>query len=390
MRHKNKYVKMKLLLLKKVENIHKKKKNNCILIVIITLFFLMLFLLIKIFVFRKNNNLHSPNEEIINFNVETILKNYSYNSTIKEELKPYLKYIEYSKNGKLFRKINLTNINNPRISIVISLYNREQYIKSAIRSVQNQNFSDIEIIVVDDFSTDNSTKYVKEYQKHDPRIVLLQNKENMGTLYSKSIGVLYAKGQYVHSLDSDDMFCNPFYLSFSYNKAIEGNYDFVASNGLYINQMKKTIKFRKPFWVVIWIKLIKREVYQNSIFKLGIDILKMKVVTLDDDIIASFLFLGKRAINLQNVGVAHFTHESQHVYFNAFQNREKAKIFCRHMLKTVKSFYMFKTSGGLKYGQFLFNYLFNNRSRCFSFCKPEEINELIKMRNSTQNFNPNK
>ena len=213
MRHKNKYVKMKLLLLKKVENIHKKKKNNCILIVIITLFFLMLFLLIKIFVFRKNNNLHSPNEEIINFNVETILKNYSYNSTIKEELKPYLKYIEYSKNGKLFRKINLTNINNPRISIVISLYNREQYIKSAIRSVQNQNFSDIEIIIVDDFSTDNSTKYVKEYQKHDPRIVLLQNKENMGTLYSKSIGVLYAKGQYIHSLDSDDMFCNPFYLS---------------------------------------------------------------------------------------------------------------------------------------------------------------------------------
>lgn len=374
----------------KKENIHKKKKNNCILIVITTLFFLILFLLIKIFVFRKNNNLHSPNEEIINFNVETILKNYSYNSTIKEELKPYLKYIEYSKNGKLLRKINLTNINNPRISIVISLYNREQYIKSAIRSVQNQNFSDIEIIIVDDFSTDNSTKYVKEYQKHDPRIVLLQNKENMGTLYSKSIGVLYAKGQYVHSLDSDDMFCNQFYLSLSYNKAIEGNYDFVASNGLYINQMKKTIKFRKPFWVVIWIKLIKREVYQNSIFKLGIDILKMKVVTLDDDIIASFLFLGKRAINLQNVGVAHFTHESQHVYFNAFQNREKAKIFCRHMLKTVKSFYMFKTSHGLKYGQFLFNYLFNNRSRCFSFCKPEEINELIKMRNSTQNFNPNK
>ena len=390
MRHKKKYVNKKLLLLKKEENIHKKKKNNYILIVIIVLFVLILFLLIKILAFKKNNNLNSPNEEIINSNVEAILKNYSYNSTIKEELKPYLKYIEYFKNGKLFRKINLTNINNPRISIVISLYNREQYIKSAIRSVQNQNFSDIEIIIVDDFSTDNSTKYVKEYQKHDPRIVLLQNKENMGTLYSKSIGVLYAKGQYIHSLDSDDMFCNPFYLSLSYNKAIEGNYDFVASNGLYINQMKKTIKFRKPFWVVIWIKLIKREVYQNSIFKLGIDILKMKVVTLDDDIIASFLFLGKRAINLPNVGVAHFTHESQHVYFNAFQNREKAKIFCRHMLKTVKSFYMFKTSGGLKYGQFLFNYLFNNRSRCFSFCKPEEINELIKMRNSTQNFNPNK
>ena len=121
------------------------------------------------------------------------------------------------------------------------MYNREQYIKSTIRSIQNQNFSDIQIIIVDDFSTDNSSKYVKEYQKQDPRIVILENKENMGTLYSKSIGVLFSKGQYIHSLDSDDMFCNPNYLSLSYNKAMEGNYDFISSKGLYINQRKKII-----------------------------------------------------------------------------------------------------------------------------------------------------
>ena len=384
MRHKTKYINKKLLLLKKEENIQKKKKNNFIIILIITLIFLIIFTLIKIFVIKKNTNLDLANEQIINSKVKAILKNYTYNDTIKEEIKPYLKYIEYSKNGKLLRKKKFKNLEYPKISIVISMYNREQYIKSTIRSIQNQNFSDIQIIIVDDFSTDNSSKYVKEYQKQDPRIVILENKENMGTLYSKSIGVLFSKGQYIHSLDSDDMFCNPNYLSLSYNKAMEGNYDFISSKGLYINQMKKIINFREPFWVVLWAKLIKKEVYQNSIYKLGIDILKMKVLTLDDDIIALFLFLGKRSINLPIVGVAHFIHESQHVYFNAFQNSEKAKIFCRNMLTTVKTFYMIKNSNGLRYAQFLFNNFFNKRSPCFSFCKPEEINGLVKNANKTQ------
>ena len=383
MRHKHKYINKKLLLLKKEENIQKKKKNNFI-IIIISLIFLILFTLIKIFVIRKNTDLDLANEQIIISKVKTILQNYTYNGTIKEEIKPYLKYIEYSKNGKLVRKLNFKNLSNPKISVVISLYNREQYIKSAIRSIQNQNFSDIQIIIVDDFSADNSTKYVKEYQKMDPRIFLLENKENMGTLYSKSIGVLFAKGQYIHSLDSDDMFCNPYYLSLSYNKAIEGNYDFISSKGLYINQRKKIIKFREPFWVVLWAKLIKKEVYQDAIYKIGIDILKMKVLTLDDDIIAYYLFIGKKSIKLVNVGVAHFIHESQHVYFNAFQNTEKAKIFCRNMLTTVKTFYMIKNSNGLRYAQFLFNNFFNKRSPCFSFCKPEEINGLVKNANKTQ------
>ena len=361
MRHKTKYINKKLLLLKKEENIQKKKKNNFIIILIITLIFLIIFTLIKIFVIKKNTNLDLANEQIINSKVKAILKNYTYNDTIKEEIKPYLKYIEYSKNGKLLRKKKFKNL-----------------------EFQNQNFSDIQIIIVDDFSTDNSSKYVKEYQKQDPRIVILENKENMGTLYSKSIGVLFSKGQYIHSLDSDDMFCNPNYLSLSYNKAMEGNYDFISSKGLYINQRKKIINFREPFWVVLWAKLIKKEVYQNSIYKLGIDILKMKVLTLDDDIIALFLFLGKRSINLPIVGVAHFIHESQHVYFNAFQNSEKAKIFCRNMLTTVKTFYMIKNSNGLRYAQFLFNNFFNKRSPCFSFCKPEEINGLVKNANKTQ------
>ena len=116
---------------------------------------------------------------------------------------------------ELYCRCNLTfntkkfkSSSKPKISIVISLYNREQYIKYALNSVQNQELTDIETIVVDDFSTDNSVNAVKEFQKYDSRIILLENKQNKGALYSKSIGALHAKGEFINSLDSDDMFCN--------------------------------------------------------------------------------------------------------------------------------------------------------------------------------------
>ena len=217
-------------------------------------------------------------------------------------------------------------------------------------------------------------------KEEDPRIILLQNKQNMGTLYSKSIGVLYAKGKYIHSLDSDDMFCNKNYFSLSYNKAIEGNYDFVNSNGLYINEINKKITIRQPFWVVLWSKLIKKETYQNAIYKIGIEILKLKVITLDDDVIAYNLFLNGKSTKINTVGVAHYTHESNHVYFNAFSNHNNSNRFCTNLITTVKAFYMFKNSKGIFYGDFLFNNFFKSGPCKFIF-NSDEVQALNRSKN---------
>ena len=298
-----KYVNQKSLLIIREEKKIRKKKYTLIFLLIIVLICIIIFIIVKTILkikFRRKCQINS-------INVETILKQYNYNDTIKEEIKPYLQYIEYSKKESLTNEINLKYL-KPKISVVIALYNREKEIKYGIRSIQNQNFSDFEIIIIDDFSIDNSTKCIKELKEKDPRIILLQNKQNMGTLYSKSIGVLYAKGKYIHSLDSDDMFCNQNYFSLSYNKAIEGDYDFVNSKGLYINEINKIIKIREPFWVVLWSKLIKKETYQNAIYKIGIDILKLKVITLDDDVIAYNLFLGGKSTKINTTGVVHYTH----------------------------------------------------------------------------------
>ena len=68
--------------------------------------------------------------------------------------------------------------------------------------------ADIEILIVDDYSEDNSLEIINQLQKEDERIKLIRNKKNKGALYSKSLGILKAKSKYTMILDSDDLFIN--------------------------------------------------------------------------------------------------------------------------------------------------------------------------------------
>ena len=101
------------------------------------------------------------------------------------------------------------------------MYNRDEFINSTIKSAQNQIMKDIEIIIVDDFSIDNSIKYVQEAQKSDGRIILIKNKKK-GTLFCKSIGVLYSKAKYIQPLDSDDMICIHNFTNILYIRNLKG------------------------------------------------------------------------------------------------------------------------------------------------------------------------
>ena len=126
-----------------------------------------------------------------------------------DECRDIKRFMLLSKNNILLDKnINITNYisENPKISVVIPIYNGEKYLKSAITSIQNQDMKDIEIIMVDDFSNDNSVKLINDIMKTEPRIKLYENDENKGILYTKSKGVKLSKGKYVIVLDEDDIF----------------------------------------------------------------------------------------------------------------------------------------------------------------------------------------
>ena len=93
----------------------------------------------------------------------------------------------------------------PLVSVIIPVYNAEQYLCECLESVVNQTLREIEIICVDDGSTDDSLPVIRKLQKKDSRIsVLLQ--EHKGAGAARNLGLAHAKGQYLAFLDADDYF----------------------------------------------------------------------------------------------------------------------------------------------------------------------------------------
>jgi len=91
----------------------------------------------------------------------------------------------------------------PLVSIIIPTYNRSQYLKRAINSVLNQTYDNIELIIVDDNSNDDTMFIIKNFK--DKRIRYIKNLRNMGSSFSRNEGLAISKGEYINFLDDDDI-----------------------------------------------------------------------------------------------------------------------------------------------------------------------------------------
>lgn len=94
-------------------------------------------------------------------------------------------------------------LNNPTLSVVVPVYNAEKYIKQCIESILNQTFKDLELILVDDGSADNSGTICDEYAKIDSRVRVI-HKENGGAASARNVGIALANGEYIGFCDADD------------------------------------------------------------------------------------------------------------------------------------------------------------------------------------------
>ena len=94
----------------------------------------------------------------------------------------------------------------PKVSVFLPIYNRETYLKRSIISIQKQTLKEIEIVAVNDCSTDNSLKILKQLAKNDSRIKIINNDRNHGLLYTRAMGILNCTGEYIVNLDPDDQF----------------------------------------------------------------------------------------------------------------------------------------------------------------------------------------
>ena len=128
----------------------------------------------------------------------------------------------------------------PKISVVIPVYNAEMYLRECLDSVVNQTLYDIEIICVNDGSTDNSQHILEEYSNKDSRIKII-NQENQGAGAARNKGLETAAGEYISFLDSDDFF-DLRMLEKLYDRAMETNADITVCEFYNYNHLnKKTI-----------------------------------------------------------------------------------------------------------------------------------------------------
>lgn len=127
----------------------------------------------------------------------------------------------------------------PLVSIIIPVYNTEKYLRQCLDSVVDQTLKDIEIICVNDGSTDNSLNILKEYKEKDNRIKVF-NVENHGVSYARNLGLNHVSGEYVVFIDSDD-YVNDVFIEELYNNELETFSDLVFSGRILKNKDDKII-----------------------------------------------------------------------------------------------------------------------------------------------------
>ena len=190
---------------------------------------------------------------------------------------------------------------NDMVSIIIPVYNAEQYIKRCITSILDQTYTNLQVIIINDGSTDMSGTICKEFQMYDRRIDYYEQK-NGGAGAAKNAGLINSKGDYICFIDSDDFISND-YIQYLVN--LLKTHDSDIAQASYIsgfdskfprtNQKEKIIEYDNSIFQsnhyksVVWGKVYRRELFNNLSFSPGrrID---------DETIIYKLYFIAKKTV----------------------------------------------------------------------------------------------
>lgn len=166
----------------------------------------------------------------------------------------------------------MSNKKNPLISIIIPVYNGEKFIKKAIESVTSQTYSNLEILVINNLSNDNTLNIVDEMRSKDSRINIINLKQR-GRSLARNTGLKKSSGDYILFLDADD-----FLEAALFEKVIpylnEGN-NFIWYKVKYIDENKKKIKISK----LIKSERIKKQIFIGNLFPINSVIFSKKLVS---------------------------------------------------------------------------------------------------------------
>ena len=139
-------------------------------------------------------------------------------------------------------------MNKPKISVIVPVYNVEKYIKKCLDTIISQTFSDIEIICVNDGSTDSSRKILEEYKNKDSRIIII-DKKNGGLSSARNAGMKVAMGEYISFIDSDD-WIEETMLEKLYNNMTTLNTDITICAVHQFDETKQAIDDTNPYYTL--------------------------------------------------------------------------------------------------------------------------------------------
>ena len=325
---------------------------------------------------------------LLNINIFQLLKIYFiyiYSDYQIKNVKSYLNYLNSDK-SKLIKSFKICNF--PKVSIISPVFNRERYLSRFIRSIQYQNFNDIEIILVNDCSSDNSVNIIETFRKKDKRIKVINLKKNKGTFVTRNIGVLFAKGKYIILPDSDDIIsksiinicykhCEKYkYEMLKFHLYFRNKYAIIKQNLLYENkpiyQPELSTKlfyrndelYRNDFSICN--KFMKREIYIKTINSINSFYLNQYIINCEDQILNFMLYrTAKSLYNLKVVGyyyiktsisisrnvekISELNNIFRFIYlkiiFENTKNNKYEKDMCNHLLSfTIDSINLLKLS----------------------------------------------
>ncbi len=135
----------------------------------------------------------------------------------------------------------------PDISVILPTFNRGNIVNHAIDSILNQTFNNLELIIINDASTDDTEQILNEYQKKDPRIKIINNQKNYGCSQSRNIGLKYINANTIAFMDDDDQYSNTETLNCLYNQLLNDDADIVISDYEVNGEIRNMNKFGKNF-----------------------------------------------------------------------------------------------------------------------------------------------
>ena len=304
------------------------------------------------------------------FLISLIVLNYT---SIKKDsplafLKPFERYINECKHARRLQRTKVYN-DHPYISVCLAAFNMRLYIQQNLLSIINQSFQDFEIIVVNDFSTDETEDIIKNLQLNDKRIKLVNHYQNLGVYHSRIEAILNARGEYILLMDPDDMYLNPNLFQEIYNYNLQRNLDIIEFSVYQQNDGEKKIflpdnhyethfhgfpkeiisqpelssllfylpgtkDYSKTICRNIWNKIIRRNIFLQVDKYIGKDYYDAFVITTDDMIMNVIAY--QHAQNYSNIELPGYLYNIRKVSMSRGEGGQKLK-----RVRTINHFHYF-------------------------------------------------